>query len=117
MVIRKWVTPLWGETAGLNVTNTFMEAEIRMMPRIAILDGIRTPFCKAGGVLKGVGADDLGAIVIRELMARTEIDPATGEQLIEGNVYFMPPSIADHDLLEPLEKPAPEDTADATQGG
>ena len=39
-----------------------------MKERIAILDGIRTPFCKAGGALRSVTADDLGALVVKELL-------------------------------------------------
>ena len=44
-------------------------------PRVAILDGLRTPLCKAGGVFRSVPADDLAAIVVRELLARTGIRP------------------------------------------
>jgi acetyl-CoA C-acetyltransferase/acetyl-CoA acyltransferase len=55
-------------------------------PRVAILDGIRTPFCKSGGVLAQVGADDLGTIVVRELLARTGISPRDVSELIFGNV-------------------------------
>ena len=54
--------------------------------RIAILDGIRTPFCKAGGALRHVAADDLGAIVVKELLARTGLDPAAIDTLVFGNV-------------------------------
>ena len=55
-------------------------------PRVAILDGVRTPFCKAGGALAAVGADDLGAIVVRELLARTGIKPRDLSEVIFGNV-------------------------------
>ena len=54
--------------------------------RIAILDGIRTPFCKAGGALRHVAADDLGAIVVKELLARTGLDPDAIDTLVFGNV-------------------------------
>jgi acetyl-CoA C-acetyltransferase/acetyl-CoA acyltransferase len=55
-------------------------------PRVAILDGVRTPFCKAGGVLRDVGADDLGTTVVRELLARTGIKPRDVSEVIFGNV-------------------------------
>jgi acetyl-CoA C-acetyltransferase/acetyl-CoA acyltransferase len=50
------------------------------------LDGVRTPFCKAGGPLAQVGADDLGSIVVRELLARTGIRPGDVSEVIFGNV-------------------------------
>ncbi len=55
-------------------------------PRVAILDGLRTPQCKSGGALRSVPADDLGAIVVKELLARTGIDPEQVSELIFGNV-------------------------------
>ena len=59
-------------------------------PRVAILDGLRTPLCKAGGVLGSVPADDLGAIVVKELLARTGIDPAEVSEVVFGNVAQPP---------------------------
>ena len=38
-----------------------------------IVDAIRTPFGRYGGALSSVRADDLGAIPIRALMARTKL--------------------------------------------
>jgi len=57
-----------------------------MKERIAIVDGIRTPFCKAGGVMREIEADDLGAFVVRELLARTPIAAEMVDELIFGNV-------------------------------
>jgi acetyl-CoA C-acetyltransferase/acetyl-CoA acyltransferase len=57
-----------------------------LTPRIAILDGVRTPCCKAGGALAGVPADDLGAVVVRELLARLELAPRAVDEVIFGNV-------------------------------
>ena len=57
-----------------------------MKERIAIIDGVRTPFCKAGGVLKDLEADDLGAFAVKELMARTAIPLEQVDELIFGNV-------------------------------
>ncbi|MBK1880333.1 thiolase family protein [Pelagicoccus mobilis] len=57
-----------------------------MRERIAIIDGVRAPFGKAGGVLGSFGADDLGAIVVKELMAKTELRGEDVDELIFGNV-------------------------------
>jgi acetyl-CoA acyltransferase len=58
--------------------------------RIAIIDGIRTPFCKAGGIFKDYEADDLGAYVVKELMARTGFPKEKVDELIFGNVLQPP---------------------------
>ena len=57
-----------------------------MKERLAIVDGIRSPFCKAGTSMEGIFADDLGAVIVKELLARTEIDPLLIDELIFGNV-------------------------------
>ena len=57
-----------------------------MSRKVAIIDGVRTPLCKAGGVLATFGADDLGAVVVRELVVRTGIDPARVDEVIFGAV-------------------------------
>lgn len=57
-----------------------------MNERIAIVSGIRTPFCKAGGSIKDLLADDLGAFAVKELYVRSPIDPNIVDQVIIGNV-------------------------------
>lgn len=57
-----------------------------MRERIAIVDGVRTPFCKAGGRFKRHSADDLGATVVRELLYRLQLDANLIDELIFGNV-------------------------------
>lgn len=57
-----------------------------MRARIAIIDGVRTPFCKSMGALGGFGADDLGAVVVTELLARTGLDTKLVDEVIFGNV-------------------------------
>lgn len=64
-----------------------------MKERVAIIDGIRTPFCKAGGVIKDLEADDLGAYAVRELLARLKIDASLIDELVFGNV-IQPPNAA-----------------------
>ncbi len=57
-----------------------------MNERIAIVDGIRTPFCKAGGLFDSFEADDLGAYVVKELVARTGYPQDKIDEVIFGNV-------------------------------
>lgn len=64
-----------------------------MKERIAIVSGIRTPFCKAGGVMKDMNPDDLGAFVVSELLVRSGIPGAKIDELIFGNV-LQPPNAA-----------------------
>lgn len=56
------------------------------MTRLAIIDGIRTPFSKAGTDLKSLPAQDLGRIVVSELLERTGVDPHNISQVIFGCV-------------------------------
>lgn len=61
-----------------------------MKERIAIIDGIRTPFCKGGGLLRDYEADDLGSFTVKELMARTAFPLDQVDELIFGNVMQPP---------------------------
>ena len=56
-----------------------------MSKEVFIVDGIRTPIGNFGGTLSPVRTDDLGAIVIKELMARnSSLDPMLVEDVIFG---------------------------------
>lgn len=57
-----------------------------MTRRVAIVKGVRTPFCKANGHFQSIEADDLGAIVIRELLERIPLKKEEVDELIFGNV-------------------------------
>src|SRR6185295_9308618 len=48
--------------------------------------GVRTPFCKAGGALDRLPAQELGRLALRELIERSEIDPARLDAVVVGNV-------------------------------
>lgn len=61
-----------------------------MKERIAIINGVRTPFCKAGGVFKDWEAEDLGAFVVKELLERIDVAPKEIDELIFGNVLQPP---------------------------
>ena len=56
------------------------------MSPVAIVDGVRTPFCKAGGQFRDVAADDLGAASVRELLARHDVDPGEVDEVVFGCV-------------------------------
>ena len=56
-----------------------------MSKEVYIVDGIRTPIGSFGGTLAPVRTDDLGAMVIRELLERNSgLDPALIEDVIFG---------------------------------
>ncbi len=56
-----------------------------MSKEVFIVDGIRTPIGNFGGTLGAVRTDDLGAIVIKELMRRnSQLDPMLIEDVIFG---------------------------------
>lgn len=57
-----------------------------MKERIAIIDGVRTPFCKVGTALKSISADDLGAFAVKSILSKTNIESELIDELIFGNV-------------------------------
>jgi len=54
------------------------------MTEVVIIDAIRTPIGVLGGSLSGVRPDDLAAIVLKEIVARTGIDPSIVEEVYMG---------------------------------
>src|SRR6266853_1253569 len=56
------------------------------MARLAIIDGVRTPFCKAGTDLKALPAQELGRNVVSEVLERTSFKPGDISQVIFGCV-------------------------------
>lgn len=54
--------------------------------RVAIVAGLRTPFCKAGTEFGRLTSLDLSKAVVQELVNRTEIDPKEIDALVWGNV-------------------------------
>src|SRR6185369_16471391 len=51
---------------------------------IVLAAGIRTPLCKAGGAFANEDAGHLGALVAREVIARSGIDPGEIDEVIAG---------------------------------
>ena len=64
--------------------------------RVAIVDGLRTPFAKGGGDFRDMSAIDLGRRVVSELVDRNDVDPETVGQVVFGQVILSPsiPNIA-----------------------
>src|SRR5580700_11173479 len=58
----------------------------RMAEALVIVDGVRTPFCKAGSQLAGMAADELGRVAVNALLTRTGFDPALVDEVIFGCV-------------------------------
>jgi len=53
-------------------------------PEAVVLEAVRTPIGKYGGILKGVRPDDLAALMIRELLGRSKVDPAKIDDIYLG---------------------------------
>ncbi len=64
--------------------------------------GVRTPFVKRMTALKSFAAHDLGALVVRELVRRSGVEPALIERLVFGSVApdLTGPNIAREVVLE-----------------
>lgn len=54
--------------------------------RLVIVEGVRTPFCKAGTDLAALGADELGRVAVSALLTRTALDSAMVDEVIFGCV-------------------------------
>jgi acetyl-CoA acyltransferase len=55
-------------------------------PRVAVVAGCRTPFARAGTAYRDLTALDLAKSCVRELVERTDIDPAWIGQVVMGQV-------------------------------
>jgi acetyl-CoA C-acetyltransferase/acetyl-CoA acyltransferase len=55
-------------------------------PRLVIVDGVRTPFCKMNTSLAALGADELGRVAVSALLTRTGLDPQVIDEVIFGCV-------------------------------
>jgi acetyl-CoA acyltransferase len=65
--------------------------ESRSGERVALVAGCRTPFAKAGTVYRDLTAVDLARACVRELVERSEADPAWIDTVVMGQVI---PSVA-----------------------
>jgi acetyl-CoA acyltransferase len=64
--------------------------------RVAIVAGLRTPFAKVGTAYRRMSALDLGTLVVRELVARAELDPREVGMCVYGQAVPNPtaPNVA-----------------------
>ena len=64
--------------------------------RVALVAGVRTPFAKAGTLLKSMSAIELGKIAVSELLQRTNLDGTEVQALTFGTVVpsVVAPNIA-----------------------
>lgn len=65
------------------------------MAEAFIIDAVRTPVGRRGGVLSKTHPADLGAHVIRALVERTGIDPAAVDDVIFGCIDTIGPQAGD----------------------
>ena len=65
------------------------------MPEAFIVDAIRTPVGRRGGGLSSVHPADLGAHILKSLMARHDIDPLSVEDVFFGCVDAIGPQAGD----------------------
>jgi acetyl-CoA acyltransferase len=72
--------------------------------RIAIVEGVRTPFTKAGSAFKSISAIDLGKLCVAELIQRTNLSGSEVQGLVFGTVIpsVVAPNIAREVSLMPL---------------
>jgi 3-oxoadipyl-CoA thiolase len=54
------------------------------MTEAVIIDAVRTPIGRHGGILKAVRPDDLAALVLAEVVKRAKVDPALVEEVYLG---------------------------------
>jgi acetyl-CoA acyltransferase len=72
--------------------------------RVAIVAGLRTPFTKAGTTFRSLSAQELGKLVVAELIQRTSLEPKDVDTLVFGTVVpsVLAPNIAREVSLLPL---------------
>jgi acetyl-CoA acyltransferase len=78
--------------------------------RVAVVAGSRTPFCKSGSALKDASAVELARFATRELLERSELDPATVDEVVFGQVVpsVLAPNLArEVSLLPQFSKEVP----------
>ena len=54
-----------------------------MKDEAVVIEAVRTPIGKYGGILRSVRPDDLGAVVLSAALNRSKVDPASVD-----DVYF-----------------------------
>lgn len=60
---------------------------------VVLVDGVRTPFAKAGTQLKDIHPAELGKVAVKELLNRSEIDVNDIDEVIIGNTGNPPDAV------------------------
>ena len=86
--IRDRAETVWtrGSDAGPSVAKVVSHTNRGIGGRVAIVDGCRTPFSKAGTDLRDMDVVDLSGGVVAELVSRAELDPEEIDLSIFGVV-------------------------------
>ncbi|WP_058042767.1 acetyl-CoA C-acetyltransferase [Streptomyces roseifaciens] len=84
------------------------------MPEAYIVGAVRTPVGRRGGGLSAVHPADLGAHVLRALMARTGVDPAAVEDVVLGCLDAVGPQAGDIARTSWLAAGLPEEVPGVT---
>jgi acetyl-CoA acyltransferase len=58
--------------------------------RVAVIDGVRTPFARIATHFRDLNAIDLGAMVVNELLERNNLKPQQIDQLVFGMTVMIP---------------------------
>jgi len=77
------------------------------MKEVVIVDGLRSPYVKFDTEFKNISAHQLGALVMRELLERLNLNPAELDEVIVGNVA-QPPEAANIARIIALYAGVPE---------
>ena len=81
--------------------------------KLVIVDGVRTPFLRAGTGFAGTPADELGRMALVALLAKTGLDPARIDEVILGCVG-QPPDTANIARVTALRAGVPAATPAVT---
>src|ERR1700733_6199728 len=60
---------------------------------VVLVEGLRTPFAKADTKLKSVHPAELGRTALKELLAKTNLDPEVIDEVIIGNAGNPPDAV------------------------
>lgn len=63
-----------------------MPQKNQKIQRVAIVAGLRSAFCKQGTAFASLSAEDLAAAVVKELIARADLNPQEIDNLVFGQV-------------------------------
>jgi len=58
--------------------------------RVAIVDGVRTPFARIASHYRDLNAIDLGVLVVKEIVSRNNLNPGDLQQLVFGMTVMIP---------------------------